>query len=65
MSTYKVEDMSCGHCVSTIETAVSKADPSAQATCDLSSKTVEITGAKDEAAVVQAVREAGYEPSPA
>lgn len=62
MSTYKVEDMSCGHCVSTIETAVAAAEPGARATCDLGTKTVVITGARDERAVVQAIRDAGYEP---
>ncbi|MBE9640493.1 heavy-metal-associated domain-containing protein [Salipiger mangrovisoli] len=62
MSRYKIEDMSCGHCVSAIETAVAAAEPGARATCDLGTKTVDITGARDEHAVLRAIRDAGYEP---
>ena len=65
MSLFKVEDMSCGHCVATIEKAVAAADPAAEADCDLEAKTVEITGAADEAAVLEAIRAAGYAPVPA
>ncbi len=60
MSTYKVEDMSCGHCVATIEETVKTADPAADAACDLPSKTVAITGAQNEALILQALRDAGY-----
>lgn len=62
MSTYKVEGMSCGHCISAIERAVAGVDPGARATCDLGAKTVVIEGARDEQAVLQSIRDAGYEP---
>ncbi|WP_353472103.1 heavy-metal-associated domain-containing protein [Salipiger sp. H15] len=65
MGTYKVEDMSCGHCVATIEKTVGEAEPAARVACDLPSKTVSITGARNEPAILQALRAAGYAAVPA
>ncbi|WP_439117814.1 heavy-metal-associated domain-containing protein [Nereida ignava] len=58
---FSVPKMSCGHCTSTIEKAVKKADASATITCDLSERTVTIQGniPADELSIV--INGAGYE----
>lgn len=60
MADYKVERMTCGHCVATVRKAVTAAAPDADVAVDLSSKTVRVTGAPDEDAVKAAIRAAGY-----
>ncbi|HWJ74423.1 MAG TPA: heavy-metal-associated domain-containing protein [Kaistia sp.] len=63
MLIFTVPDMSCGHCASTIGKAARAAAPSAEVKVDLASKRVEIAGEADQAAVVAAIRAAGYEPA--
>ncbi|MCT4371290.1 heavy-metal-associated domain-containing protein [Yangia mangrovi] len=60
MSLYRVEDMSCGHCVATIKDTVAATEPMAKVACDLPSKTISITGASDEDAILQSLKVAGY-----
>ena len=60
--TFTVPDMTCGHCKAAVEAAIAEAG--GHATVDLSAKTVTVEGL-DQARAVQAIREAGYEPSPA
>jgi copper chaperone len=57
----RVQGMSCEHCRRTVREAVQKVAPGAEVTVDLASGTVDITGPADRAAVVAAIREAGYE----
>ena len=61
MSLYKVEDMSCAHCVAAIEKSVKALDTDAKVICDLGAKTVEVTSQADPAAIVGALDQAGYE----
>ncbi len=61
MSLYKVDDMSCGHCVATIEKSVKALDSDAKVTCDLGAKTVEVTSKADPAAIIGALDQAGYD----
>jgi copper chaperone len=56
----KLNDMSCGHCVSTVEKTVKGVDAGARIGTDLAAKTVRIEGAADPAAIVAALDEAGY-----
>ncbi|MBU3030680.1 heavy-metal-associated domain-containing protein [Paracoccus marinaquae] len=56
--TFTVPDMSCGHCKSAIEAALSKAG--GRASIDLAAKTVTVEGLDREAALA-AIRAAGYE----
>ncbi len=65
MLTYRVEDMTCGHCASTITKAVRAVDAGAKVQVDLAGHlvTVEPTEA-DAAAVTEAITEAGYTPVP-
>ncbi len=57
---YHVPDMSCGHCKSSIETALSALDPEAQVSVDLEAKTVDVATSKPDAAVVTALEEIGF-----
>jgi copper chaperone len=62
MTTFRVSDMSCGHCVAVIENAIHEVDPRAQVACDLGLRQVRVEGARDAEAVASAIRSAGYEP---
>jgi copper chaperone len=62
MTTFKVDDMSCGHCTASIEKAIHEVDPGAQVACDLGAREVKVEGALDAEAFAAAIREAGYEP---
>ena len=62
MISFQVADMTCGHCVKTITTAVLALVPAAAVTCDLDSKKVLVDGVADSAMVEQAIRDAGYSP---
>ena len=63
MPLFKVEDMSCAHCVDTIERAVKALDAGATVRSDLAAKTVEVTSRVEPAAVLAALADAGYEAS--
>lgn len=62
MLTFRVNDMTCGHCVAAITRAVKEAEPAAQVEIDLSRHLVKIDKASDAAGVEEAIREAGYTP---
>ncbi|TPW31914.1 heavy-metal-associated domain-containing protein [Pararhizobium mangrovi] len=61
MQTYRVPDMSCGHCVSAIEKAVHEVDPAAKVTADLKAGTVAVDSEADDTRLRAAMSEAGYE----
>lgn len=63
MLVLKVSDMSCGHCVRTITTAVQNIAPEATVTTDLSRRVVRVEGNLEADAIEQAIREAGYSPT--
>ncbi|GLX10708.1 heavy-metal-associated domain-containing protein [Microbispora sp. NBRC 16548] len=62
-STYTVTGMTCGHCVSSVSEEVGAVAGVTDVRVDLSSGllTVETDGGVDDAAIVAAVREAGYD----
>lgn len=62
-STYNVAGMTCGHCVSSVTEEVSKIPGVTDVKVDLASGSVDIGSEApvDEAAVKDAVEEAGYE----
>ena len=63
MLTYRVEDMTCGHCASTITKAVQAVDAGAKVQIDLAQHLVGVEPADaDACAVAQAISEAGYTP---
>jgi copper chaperone len=63
VTTYRVEGMTCGHCVSSVTAEVSKIDGVSAVNVDLTAKLVTVTSGAplDDAAVGAAVDEAGYE----
>ena len=63
MLTYRVEDMTCGHCAGAITKAVQAVDANARVEVDLAQKIVRIEpGAAAAAKVHAAIAEAGYSP---
>lgn len=66
MITFRVDDMTCGHCVSAITRAVKEADAGADVRVDLAAHRVEIQpAAADAEQLREAIVEAGYTPVPA
>ena len=65
MFTFQIEDMTCGHCASTITKAVGRVDPEANVEVDLPAHLVGIRSGRASAeAFAEAIREAGYAPVP-
>lgn len=65
MLTYRIEDMTCGHCASTIARAVRAADARARLQVDVHEKLIHIQpGDADEEDLVAAISDAGYHPIP-
>jgi len=63
MIAFEVNDMTCGHCASTITKAVKQTDRDAAVAVDLGNKRVQIeSSAADEAEFKAAIEEAGYTP---
>lgn len=60
-----VPDMSCGHCVASITRAVQALDAGARIEADLPVRQITIDTAAAPDAVVAALREAGYDSTPA
>jgi copper chaperone len=56
-----VPDMSCDHCVRAISSEVSCVSGVVSVDVQLPAKTVRVTGSASEAAVREAIAEAGYE----
>ena len=56
-----VPDISCDHCVRAITGEVSCVDGVERVDVQLATKTVRVTGSASEAAVREAIAEAGYE----
>ena len=57
-----VNDMTCGHCASTITRAVKEIDAAGQCDIDLAAKRVRIASAQPASRFVDAIKEAGYTP---
>jgi len=63
MIAFEVNDMTCGHCVSTITRAVQELDPQATLQIDLATHRVEIASVLTDAAQLShAITEAGFTP---
>lgn len=60
MHDFKVSDMTCGHCVATVEKAVKGADGSAKVNIDLGTHAVKIESQKPAAVFAKAIEDAGY-----
>ncbi len=66
MIAFRVDDMTCGHCVGTITKALKSADEGAKVEIDLGRHLVKIEPAQAAPKALQdAITEAGYTPVPA
>jgi copper chaperone len=61
MSTFRVQDMTCGHCEKTIKKALSDAHPEADIKIDLEKKQLIVENLSDDR-VVFLLQECGYNP---
>lgn len=59
MSTFKVSDMTCGHCEKAIKTELSKGNPNVKVAVDLKTKTVTVENLTDDR-VEFLLKEIGY-----
>jgi copper chaperone len=60
---FRVPDMSCGHCVASVTSAVEVLEGVGGADIDLETKQVQVVGqGLDGVAIAEAIRNAGYEP---
>ena len=62
MVTFRIEDMTCGHCAGKIARAIAGVDRDARIEVDIGQKLVRITGAASDAELGEAIGEAGYTP---
>jgi len=63
MSTFQVNDMTCGHCATKIQNALGALDPQAKVSIDVASRRVEVDSARASAAQLRsAIEQAGYTP---
>jgi len=61
--TFKVEDMTCGHCAGTVKSALERGLPGAVVTADPAARLVAISGTSDRSAAAQLISQAGYTPA--
>lgn len=65
MITFEVNDMTCGHCISTITKALKGVDSGANVQIDLASRRVQVEpAAAGVEELADAIKEAGYTPVP-
>jgi copper chaperone len=65
MINFEVNDMTCGHCASTITKALKAADKDAKVAIDLATHRVQVEPATADAAeLADAIKDAGYTPVP-
>lgn len=60
MPTFNVPKMTCGHCASTVTTAVKSVDTNASVEIDLDNQQVTVESTADSAAIAAVLEEAGY-----
>ena len=60
VATYKVDGMTCGHCLSAVKAAVGSVPGVHEVKVDLAAGTVTITGTPSDQAVARAISDAGY-----
>jgi copper chaperone len=60
--TFRVPEMTCGHCASVIASAVAGVDRAARIKVNIPVRLVSITSTAAEGELMEAIREAGYAP---
>lgn len=64
MIEFEISNMSCGHCVASIQQAVTALDPAATVQAELAVHRVRIETTRSRAEVEHALKAAGYPPTP-
>lgn len=64
MIAFQVNDMTCGHCASTITKALKAADKDAKVQVDLATHRVQVESAAAADELADAIKDAGYTPVP-
>lgn len=59
---FNIPSMSCGHCVKAVTQAVHDVDPKARVDVNLGTKQVKVDSTAEQGRIVDALKEAGYEP---
>ena len=62
MTQFHVPDMTCGGCVASITAALKRADPAASVLADLDTRSVRVTAALADTALLAAIEDAGFSP---
>ncbi|OLP56478.1 hypothetical protein BJF92_10190 [Rhizobium rhizosphaerae] len=57
---FSIPDMSCGHCVKAVTSAIAEVDPKAETAVDLTTKTATVESALPAEALGKAIETAGY-----
>ncbi len=60
MYEFKVEGMTCGHCIQTITKTLNKLDQSAKVVADLASQTIKVESVQDPKSLAAEIEDAGY-----
>lgn len=60
MTTYKVPDMTCGHCAGVVTATLKSLDPTAEINVVVMKKEVSVTSKASGDAILAALAEAGY-----
>ena len=60
MLEFKLPDMTCGHCASTVTKTCTLVDPGAKVQVDLATRTVKVQSCGSREDFVEALAEAGY-----
>ena len=63
MITFEVNDMTCGHCASTITKAVASEDVKARVEISLADHVVKVESKLAQEEILQCIAEAGYAPT--
>ena len=62
---FHVPDMSCGHCTSSIQTAIAHAFDGASVSCDLDSRTIDVTNAPSAQQIIEVLDDISFDAQPA
>ena len=57
-----INDMTCGHCVSSVTKAIQQLDPQARVAIDLATHHVSVESSASRERIVEAIADAGYTP---
>lgn len=63
MQLFRVQGMTCGHCVRAVTQSITNDDPAAEVNVDLSSGRVQVNSALSAERIIELIAEEGYQAS--